>query len=171
MSTFTKVIEAIQSPIYSDNLIILINIVALFLAIYLCGKIINKKRYIDYLFPVSGSFVAILLSIFIYCLLQHYYFLLVISAVIQIIWLYIIAMNYFYYKNNTDPYTNLIGITAEDIIDNLPGHIYWKNKNGICLGSNKYQYLDLGYNSKNELIGKTDYDVFTDSKIVPIRSC
>ena len=52
------------------------------------------------------------------------------------------------------------------LIDNLPGDIYWKNKNGSWAGINKrcIQSLQrMGFIKKNnasEVIGKTDYQLF-----------
>lgn len=48
--------------------------------------------------------------------------------------------------------------TLQRIIESLPGHIYWKDKQGVYLGCNLQQlrYLNLSY---DEVIGKTDYDL------------
>lgn len=47
----------------------------------------------------------------------------------------------------------------EDIINTMPGHVYWKDKDGVFLGCNLEQARDAGYNSPEELIGKTDYEM------------
>jgi len=49
-------------------------------------------------------------------------------------------------------------IALENIIANLPGHVYWKDKNGVFLGANNSQAESLGYSSAEDLIGKTAYD-------------
>ncbi|MCD6047757.1 MAG: Aerobic respiration control sensor protein ArcB [Gammaproteobacteria bacterium] len=52
------------------------------------------------------------------------------------------------------------------VLENLPGSIYWKDKNGIYLGRNtfsmeKMQSANLEHNlEKDAVIGKTDYDFF-----------
>ncbi len=50
-------------------------------------------------------------------------------------------------------------ITLEKIISLLPGHIYWKDMNGVYLGCNYYQAKSLGFESIAEIIGKTDYEL------------
>ncbi|MFN7096042.1 MAG: PAS domain-containing protein [Gammaproteobacteria bacterium] len=47
----------------------------------------------------------------------------------------------------------------EFIIDNLPGHIYWTDKNSVILGCNMNQAKYAGFTNKDEMIGKTDYDM------------
>jgi len=49
--------------------------------------------------------------------------------------------------------------TLDYIIAHLPAHIYWKNRDGIYLGSNDSQAQSLGLTSSKEVIGKTDYDL------------
>lgn len=46
------------------------------------------------------------------------------------------------------------------IIDSLPGHVYWKDKQGVYLGSNVQQAKSVGL-SKAELVGKTEYDIIS----------
>lgn len=58
--------------------------------------------------------------------------------------------------------------TAENIIDYIPGIIYWKNKNGEYLGCNQYAVdimFQLGvieFADKNAIIGKSDKDFFNE---------
>ena len=55
----------------------------------------------------------------------------------------------------------------KSIIENLPGSIYWKDKNGVYLGRNTYsmekmQSVELEHGrAKDAVIGKTDYDFFS----------
>ena len=56
----------------------------------------------------------------------------------------------------------------KDLVDNLPGDIYWKDKNGIWAGMNKRCILSLkqmGVIANNtttaDIIGKTDYQIFS----------
>lgn len=46
----------------------------------------------------------------------------------------------------------------EALINNLPGHIYWKDKNGVLQGCNKEQAKSIGLNSPAEIKGLTAYD-------------
>ncbi len=48
----------------------------------------------------------------------------------------------------------------DNIIDFVSGSIYWKDKNGIYLGCNQHALKEIRASCKNDLIGKTDYDLF-----------
>lgn len=45
------------------------------------------------------------------------------------------------------------------IINNLPGSVYWKDVDGHYLGCNKFVATMAGYDSPDQIIGKTDYDL------------
>lgn len=47
----------------------------------------------------------------------------------------------------------------KDIITRMPGHIYWTDKNGVYLGCNNEQAQAAGFQSKEEVIGKTPKDI------------
>ena len=53
------------------------------------------------------------------------------------------------------------------VIENLPGSIYWKDKNGMYLGRNTYSMENMErfhvkqHGAKDAIIGKTDYDFFS----------
>ncbi|WP_412757027.1 PAS domain-containing protein [Legionella bozemanae] len=49
--------------------------------------------------------------------------------------------------------------TLENILANMPGHVYWKDKNGVYLGCNNRQARSVGFQFGHELIGKTDFDL------------
>ncbi|BCA95590.1 histidine kinase [Legionella antarctica] len=46
-----------------------------------------------------------------------------------------------------------------EIINNLPGAVYWKDKDGHYMGCNKFVAKMAGYDSPEQMIGKTDYDL------------
>lgn len=50
----------------------------------------------------------------------------------------------------------------ETIIDAIPGSIYWKDKAGVYLGCNKVIVNKGNLESKTDIIGKTDYDVWPE---------
>lgn len=68
--------------------------------------------------------------------------------------------------NNTIEQLQSEVFRLKSVIEQLPGSIYWKDKNGIYLGRNAYsmkkmQNLDLEKNkAQDAIIGKTDYDIF-----------
>jgi two-component system aerobic respiration control sensor histidine kinase ArcB len=49
-------------------------------------------------------------------------------------------------------------LSAEAILNALPGHVYWKNVDGVILGCNQQQAISIGFNSPKEVVGKTDFD-------------
>lgn len=49
--------------------------------------------------------------------------------------------------------------TLENIVANMPGHVYWKDKNGVYLGCNNRQAMSLGLKHGEEVVGKTDFDL------------
>ncbi|MBN2689244.1 MAG: PAS domain-containing protein, partial [Gammaproteobacteria bacterium] len=47
----------------------------------------------------------------------------------------------------------------EGIIDLMPGHIYWKDRDGVILGCNRLQAKSAGFDNSKELVGKTANDL------------
>ncbi len=60
-------------------------------------------------------------------------------------------------------------ITFEEILDQLPGHIYWKNERCALGGCNRNNWKDFGLKSLSEFIGKTDYDLFSKKEADYLR--
>lgn len=60
-------------------------------------------------------------------------------------------------KNISNFFSNYLS----NIIDVVNGSIYWKDKDGVYLGCNNYAAMMVGLASKEEIEGKTDYDLFT----------
>lgn len=48
----------------------------------------------------------------------------------------------------------------EKIIDIAPGHLYWKNKEGVYLGCNLFMVHFYHFDSKMAVIGKTDEELW-----------
>lgn len=55
--------------------------------------------------------------------------------------------------------TRLVRHHLESIIAAMPGHVYWKNTEGVFLGCNDQQAKTLGLNSRYDVVGKTTYDM------------
>ncbi len=51
----------------------------------------------------------------------------------------------------------------DTIVDSVPGSMYWKDKNGIYLGCNKAMVVKSNLNSKFDIIGKSDYELWPDN--------
>ncbi len=45
------------------------------------------------------------------------------------------------------------------VIDNIPEHVFWKNRNSVYLGCNKNFLEATGLEKPEDIIGKTDYDL------------
>lgn len=45
------------------------------------------------------------------------------------------------------------------LLAHFPGHVYWKNREGIYLGCNEQQAKSLGLASSCEILGKSDRDL------------
>lgn len=60
-------------------------------------------------------------------------------------------------------------ISLEEIIAQLPGHIYWKDRVGVYLGCNTRNWEDIGLRSLSDLTGKTDYDVISKKDADQVR--
>ncbi len=58
--------------------------------------------------------------------------------------------------------------TLENIVANMPGHVYWKNVDGVYLGCNNRQARSLSFNYGSEIIGKTDFDLPWGSGVADI---
>lgn len=50
-------------------------------------------------------------------------------------------------------------LTLASILDNLPGHVYWKNKELVYQGCNFAQAKSAGFSEPKLMIGKTDYEM------------
>lgn len=56
------------------------------------------------------------------------------------------------------------------IIDLVDASIYWKDREGRYLGCNQYVLNMIGFNSRNEILGKTDFDLTSQEDAQKIRS-
>ena len=50
-------------------------------------------------------------------------------------------------------------VTLISILENLPGHVYWKNKDSIYQGCNLAQAKSAGFSNINQIVGKSDYEM------------
>ena len=46
------------------------------------------------------------------------------------------------------------------LLDSIPGSVYWKGLDGKYLGCNKFMLQEAGFSSAREIIGKTDFDLW-----------
>lgn len=49
--------------------------------------------------------------------------------------------------------------TLDSLLTHLPGHIYWKDLNSVFVRCNDLQAKSAGFSNRNDLIGKSDYEM------------
>lgn len=64
---------------------------------------------------------------------------------------------------------SIYDISLQEIIDQLPCHVYWKNKDYLLAGCNKSNYKDFSLSSFSDIDGKSDYDLFPKSEADCLR--
>ncbi len=74
----------------------------------------------------------------------------------------VVILTIFYGKTNH--FSVVEKINFEELLEQIPGHVYWKNKEGVMLGCNTNNWKDFGLRSIDEYIGKTDYELFPDEQ-------
>lgn len=62
------------------------------------------------------------------------------------------------------------GIAIDSLIVHMPGHLYWKNKEGVILGCNTEYAKYLGLKDPCEVIGKTMFDLMNEEDAIIITS-
>ena len=50
-------------------------------------------------------------------------------------------------------------LVLSNLLSNMPGHLYWKNREGVYLGCNDQQARNLGFQCGQDVIGKTDVEL------------
>ncbi|MCD6026767.1 MAG: Sensory box histidine kinase/response regulator [Solimicrobium sp.] len=66
--------------------------------------------------------------------------------------------------NNNKAEFALSDMDLASILELVPGNVYWKNLNSVYLGCNQNLATLTGFENKDEIIGKTDYEL-VDSAI------
>lgn len=61
------------------------------------------------------------------------------------------------------------GIPLSNIIDTISGSLYWKNKDGVYLGCNLIGAKLAGFNSPDDVLGKTDFDLLPQNAAEAFR--
>lgn len=71
------------------------------------------------------------------------------------------------YRKKISP--NSDDLNLADVIAQLPGHVYWKDRNLKFIGSNTNNWKDFGLQSLDDYIGKTDRDLFSKEEADQVR--
>lgn len=61
-------------------------------------------------------------------------------------------------------------LSSSDILNQLPCNVYWKNKQGVFLGCNESNLKNFKFKSLEDHIGKTDYDILSNSEADQVRA-
>jgi two-component system, OmpR family, aerobic respiration control sensor histidine kinase ArcB len=105
------------------------------------------------------GFLFIQLSVVIHGFIRHDY-VLIIGYLLSMVTCGAVVALVIYFRKKQSAHIEGENLTLADVIDQLPGHIYWKNKDGVFLGSNQLNWKDFGLKSQEDYLGKTDYDLF-----------
>jgi hypothetical protein len=65
---------------------------------------------------------------------------------------------------------NFDTIATDHIVRTIPGHIYWKNKQGVYLGGSLQQAKSYGLKEVKDLLGKTDFDFLEYKEAHKVRA-
>ncbi|MES2214631.1 MAG: ATP-binding protein [Pseudomonadota bacterium] len=66
-----------------------------------------------------------------------------------------------------DFYTDIEAL--KQVMDLSPGHIYWKDRDGVMLGCNLKTAQSLGFNSIEEVVGKSDFELLGHDSSTEVR--
>jgi two-component system aerobic respiration control sensor histidine kinase ArcB len=61
------------------------------------------------------------------------------------------------------------GISLQEILEQFPEHVYWKDKDLNLIGSNTNNWRDFGAKSLSDYKGKTDYDILPKEEANTVR--
>ena len=84
--------------------------------------------------------------------------------------LQLLTLRYKKFKNKIDINESSETWTLKSLLEILPGHIYWKNKDGIYLGCNQDQAEYYGLKSIHEILNKTDFDILPPKIASKVRA-
>lgn len=73
------------------------------------------------------------------------------------------------HKKNTSVLNSMSGY-SEEMLALMPGHVYWKDKDGVLQGCNNILAETLGFSSRHEIVGKNDYDIAKKPEADAIRA-
>lgn len=103
-----------------------------------------------------GGWIFMQLTLLYYGIVNQNY-LLAISGVFSLLTCVIMVVLSLRYRESE---CSSADIGLADILEQLPGYIYWKDKQGVYLGGNK-NCRHIGSSSLNDFIGKTDKDLLS----------
>lgn len=130
-------------------------------------KIYQKKHSEDISLVTFIGFFLIQVSIILYGFIKQDYLLTFGYLLSAIACVTVIVLALFYRKKSITLSVEKIDFSS--IIKQMPGHLYWKDKNGVLLGCNTENWRDFGLKSLSDFVGKTDYDLFPNDQADALR--
>ena len=130
-------------------------------------KIFKTKASKNISLLTFSGFLLIQLTTVLYGIIKHDHFL-IFGYLFSMITCGLVIVLAFIYKNRVKVFDDN-HINLEEILNQLPGHIYWKDVNGVCLGANKNNWMDFGCKELSDFVGKTDYELFPKEEADRLR--
>ncbi len=130
-------------------------------------KIFREKTAQGVSFLTFLGFLLIQLAIVLHGVINHDY-LLIIGYLFSMATCGLVVVLILSYKNY-DRVADGLDLNFKEILEQLPGHIYWKDRGGVTLGCNTNNWKDFGLKSLKEIVGKTDYDLFPKQQADQLR--
>lgn len=130
-------------------------------------KIFKNKTAEGVSLLTFSGFLLIQLAIVLHGVIKHDYLLIIGYLLSMATCGLIIVLTLIYRKGGGVSSGAELGF--KDILEQLPGHIYWKNREGVHLGCNATNWKDFGLTSLSEIKGKTDYDLFPKQQADQLR--
>jgi two-component system, OmpR family, aerobic respiration control sensor histidine kinase ArcB len=115
------------------------------------------------------GFFAIQIAIVLHGIMVHDA-ILVIGYLFAILTTGLVVGLIIYYRFSSQATSSPRSLTVEEVINQLPGHIYWKDMDCTFVGSNANNHSDFGVDKISDFIGKNDYDLFSKDEADKIRA-
>lgn len=129
-------------------------------------RIIKEKNAKDVSITTFLGFLVIQFSIVLHAAINHDFLLLSGYLVSMLTCGSVVILIVIYRK----PSNSIDSITLEEIIAQLPEHVYWKDKDCNSVGSNTNNWKDFGLKSYADYKGKNDYDLFPKEQADHIKN-
>lgn len=129
-------------------------------------RILKEKSAKNVSLTTFLGFLLIQLAVILHAAITNDY-LLMGGYILSVLACGSVVLLIIYYGKNKTSFAN--EITLEEIVAQLPEHVYWKDKNGVFVGGNINNWKDMGLKSATDFIGKTDYDVLSEKEADKIR--
>lgn len=131
-------------------------------------KIYREKTVTGISLITFLGFLLIQFAIVLHGIINHDYLLVCGYLISMLSCGTVVILIFIYRKQNPDG--NINDLTLEEIIAQLPEHIYWKDKNCISIGCNTNNWRDFGLKSYSDFKGKNDYILFPKEQADHLRS-